>query len=246
MGDLTLDKNYKKGARGKKVRLIQEWLSLNGLGLFVDGDFGAATDYAVKEFQRTKRLKVDGVVGEKTFSMLILPMTNALKHISPDGKSIGQMVVAHAEQHLKQNPREIGGQNKGPWVRLYMNGNDGSQWLWCAGFVSFILKRACTSLDVRLPIKTSVSCDTLAANAKEKGIFLKESNAVDREQITPGSLFLDRRTPTDWVHTGIVVHADDEVYETVEGNTNDEGSREGYEVCKRIRGYKKKDFILIE
>lgn len=245
MSDLTLDKNYKKGTRGKKVRLIQEWLSLNGYGVCIDSDFGPATDYAVREFQRKNRLIVDGIVGGKTFSKLIQPMTNALKLISPDGKSIGQMVAAYAEQHLKENPREMGGQNKGPWVRLYMKGKEGSEWAWCAGFACNILRQACLSLGVRLPLKTSISCDSLAANAKEKEIFLKESKITDRAQITPGSIFLNRRTPTDWVHTGIVVHADDEVFETIEGNTNDEGSREGYEVCKRIRGYKKKDFILI-
>lgn len=107
------------------------------------------------------------------------------------------------------------------------------------------MNQARQSLGVRLPLKTSVSCDTLAANAKEKRIFLKESKAESKTQITPGSLFLNRRTSTDWIHTGIVVRADDEVFETVEGNTNDEGSREGYEVCKRILGYRKKDFILI-
>ena len=54
MSDFSLDKNYEKGTRGKKVRLIQEWLSLNGIGVCIDGDFGPATDYAVREFQRKK------------------------------------------------------------------------------------------------------------------------------------------------------------------------------------------------
>jgi hypothetical protein len=94
-------------------------------------------------------------------------------------------------------------------------------------------------------LKTSVSCDILAANAKEKGIFLNESEIEDKAQITKGSFFLNRRTPTDWVHTGIVMRTEDEVFHTIEGNTNDEGSREGYEVCKRIRGYKKKDFVVL-
>jgi hypothetical protein len=35
------------------------------------------------------------------------------------------------------------------------------------------------------------------------------------------------------------------VFETIEGNTNDDGSREGYEVCRRFRSYQKTDFILI-
>jgi len=107
--DLILDKSYKKGSKRNKVRLIQEWLCLNGLGVCVDGDFGAAMDYAVRLFQRREGLKVDGIVGKKTFSKLIQPMRNALKSIASNGKSLGQMVAAYAEQHLKANPREIGG-----------------------------------------------------------------------------------------------------------------------------------------
>lgn len=33
--DLVLDKSFKRGARGKKVRLVDEWLSLNGYGVVV-------------------------------------------------------------------------------------------------------------------------------------------------------------------------------------------------------------------
>jgi hypothetical protein len=246
MSDLILDKEYKKGTKGKKVRLIQEWLCLHGYQIVVDGDFGVATDAAVRQFQKEKKLKVDGIVGDKTFGKLVFPMAEALKEISPGKKGLGQTVVAYAKQHLKQHPREVGGQNKGPWVRLYMQGNEGSDWPWCAGFVSFMLKRACKSLNVALPIRTSFSCDSLAASAKEKGLFLKESEAREKNAIAPGSLFLTRRTPTDWVHTGIIVSAEDDVFYTIEGNTNDDGNREGYEVCRRIRNYENKDFILLE
>ncbi|MCK4783957.1 MAG: peptidoglycan-binding protein, partial [Desulfobacteraceae bacterium] len=225
MSDFTLDKNYKKESKGNKVKLIQEWLSLNGFGVCIDDDFGSATDYAVREFQRRNHLRKDGIVGKNTFSKLIFPITNALKRISPDEMSLGEIAVAYAEQNLKENPREMGGQNNGPWVRLYMKGKEGPEWAWCAGFACFILRQACLSLGVRLPLKTSISCDTLAANAKGNGIFLKESKFRDKSQVTPGSFFLSRRTSTDWVHTGIVVRADDEVFETIEGNTNDEGSR---------------------
>jgi hypothetical protein len=175
----------------------------------------------------------------------VLPMTKALEEISPDKKGLGQMVVANAEQHLEQHPLEVGGQNKGPWVRLYMQGNEGSEWPWCAGFVSFVLKQACKSLSVPPPIKTSFSCDSLVASAKERGLFLKESEAKERSAIVPGSLFLVRRTSTDWVHTGIVLSAEDNIFHTIEGNTNDDGDREGYEVCRRIRNYEGKDFILL-
>ncbi len=245
MDDLILDKNCKKGSKGRKVKLIQEWLCLHGFHVVIDSDFGPATDGAVREFQKKKGLTPDGVVGKSTFAKLIMPMTDALKPIAAGGKSLGQMVVAYAAQHLKQSPREIGGQNRGPWVRLYMDGNEGPDWPWCAGFASFILKQACQTLGVPLPIKTSVSCDVLAEQAKQKGVFLTEAKACNRKLIEPGSLFLVSRTETDWVHTGIVLKADADAFNTIEGNTNDDGSREGYEVCKRIRGYQKKDFIVI-
>lgn len=245
MKDLVLDKNYKKGDRGKKVRLIQEWLCLHGLHILIDGIFGPATDYAVRQFQKEEELTVDGIVGKKTFAKLIQPITKVLNPLPLEEKSLGQMVVAYAEQHWEQHPLEIGGQNKGPWVRLYMKGKEGSEWPWCAGFVCFVLNQACQTLEIPLPVKTSVSCDILASNAKEKGIFLKESKITDKTQITLGSFFLRRRTPIDWIHTGIVIRAEDDLFHTIEGNTNDDGHHEGYEVCKRIRGYKNKDFILI-
>lgn len=36
-------------------------------------------------------------------------------------------------------------------------------------------------------------------------------------------------------HTGFVEKIDGEILHTIEGNTNDTGSREGYEVCRRTR-----------
>ena len=36
-------------------------------------------------------------------------------------------------------------------------------------------------------------------------------------------------------HTGIIESIDGEDLHTIEGNTNDTGSREGYEVCRRVR-----------
>lgn len=36
-------------------------------------------------------------------------------------------------------------------------------------------------------------------------------------------------------HTGIVEKVDLDIIHTIEGNTNDDGSREGYEVCRRTR-----------
>lgn len=245
MDELTLSANVKRGGRGKRVRIVQEWLSLHGASVAVDGVFGPATEEAVRRFQTRHDLRVDGVVGKHTYAALVAPMTAALAPITPNGRSLGRLVVAYAKQHLRWHPREVGGENAGPWVRLYMKGHEGREWPWCAGFACFVLGQACDALEVSPPIQPSFSCDWLAASAKERGVFLAERRRGTDGEPRPGSFFLIRRTARDWIHTGIVTDVRDESLDTIEGNTNDEGSREGYEVCRRVRGYGKKDFVLV-
>lgn len=63
----------KRGCKGGAVRRLQTWLNdLNGgEELLKDGDFGAATDAAVKAFQSANGLTPDGVVGQKTWAALL-------------------------------------------------------------------------------------------------------------------------------------------------------------------------------
>ncbi len=235
------------GSKGKQVRLIQELLCLIGFPVAIDGDYGPATESAVRQFQEKKGLNIDGMVFVKTFEQLIQPLERAIEEIPANGKTRAQMVVEYAQQHLSAGPREVGGQNRGPWVRLYMKGREGNEWPWCAGFVSYILGQACKSVGCKLPFQTSFSCDLLATNAMKKGAFIRGHKLENKEKVHPGSIFLSRRAPTDWVHAGIVVDVDLEhhCFRTIEGNTNDNGCREGYEACERTRGFKNKDFILI-
>lgn len=239
MSDQQLQRPLQRGDKQGQVKLIQEWLSLHGEHVAIDGDFGSATEAAVKAFQAKSGVGVTGGVDADTFGRLVAPMMAALAAIPANGRSLGELVVAYARQHLAQHPLEIGGQNRGPWVRLYMHGNEGQGYPWCAGFACFCLKQACDTLKEALPITPSFSCDSLADSAKKKDKF------VSRDKAGPGSFFLVRNTPTDWTHTGIVVSASGDTFKTIEGNTNDDGSREGYEVCARTRGYNKMDFIKI-
>ncbi|NMO17508.1 peptidoglycan-binding protein [Pyxidicoccus fallax] len=246
MNEFELDKVYRRGEQGRGVKRIQEWLTLQGFAVAIDGDFGAATEAALKRFQAKAGLSVSGVADAVTFDRLIAPMKAAIAPIPAQGRSLGSLVVAHASQHLAQRPREIGGENQGPWVRLYMDGNEGPAFAWCAGFVTFCLQQAARSLGVPMPVERTFSCDLLAAFGREKGRFLSGPTASpDRTLIRPGSLFLRRRTASDWEHAGIVTEVDEETFQTIEGNTNDQGDREGYEVCARTRGFKNMDFVLL-
>lgn len=244
MDDLEIKRTIKRGAKGKKVKCIQEWLCLHGFDVLIDGIFGPATEKAVVEFQRMKGITADGKVGKETYSLLVKPMKEAVAPIAANGRTLGQMICAYAEQHIDQQPCEVGGENRGPWVRLYMSGGEGKKFHWCAGFVSLILGQACSSLNIPLPIEASQNCDILAAGARQKGLFKKGSDIIDKSTIKPGSFFLNLKSEGDWDHTGIVIDADSDVFYTIEGNTNHSGNRNGYAALKRIRGYDRKDFII--
>jgi hypothetical protein len=245
MDELTFAGTCERGSRGARVRFIQEWLTLAGHPVVMDASFGPATEEAVRRFQKARGLKADGVVGPRTHAALAAPMVNALVQLQRGDRSLGSLVVSYAKQHLRARPREVGGPNAGPWVRLYTGGKEGPDWPWCAAFVSYIVKQACETAGLALPLRLSPSCDTLAANAKAKGAFHEGNGRTTPDGLKPGALFLNRRTRTDWVHTGIVIAFGGETFDTIEGNTNDEGSFEGYEVCRRVRGYAGKDFIAI-
>jgi hypothetical protein len=60
-----------KGDYGPDVSYLQEQLNDdNDAGLVVDADFGSATDSAVRNYQASRRLDVDGIVGPDTWSAL--------------------------------------------------------------------------------------------------------------------------------------------------------------------------------
>ena len=64
----------RRSDKGEKVRLMQSLLSDRGfdLGKYgIDGDFGSATEAALRSFQRSAGLTVDGVCGPKTWAALM-------------------------------------------------------------------------------------------------------------------------------------------------------------------------------
>ena len=250
-----LEQLVQKGDRGHRVTQIQEWLNFHHCRTGIDADFGPATKACVADFQKKNSMPVPAEVDETTWSALVLPMAEAL--LAPDNISemnAAEAVLAVANQHVKPNPVEIGGANRGPWVRLYCEGHDGAQWAWCAGFVTLIMHQAYFYRGQKAPIKGSVSCDSLAAQAKDAGLFVPESDItsgrVNWETLGECGVFLRRRTSTDWTHTGVahdgIGPADELVFSTIEGNTNDEGSREGFEACRRKRSVKKSDYDFIK
>lgn len=74
-GDFTLEmRNLEKGCKGEDVRSLQILLIGKGYSCGdagADGDFGSATDAAVRKYQKENGIGVDGVAGPKTMSSLL-------------------------------------------------------------------------------------------------------------------------------------------------------------------------------
>ena len=98
----------KLGNRGNEVKLLQEKLNLKA-----DGIFGPLTEEAVKDFQRSNGLEVDGIVGTNTLSKLNLSVNKRnikelIVHCSatPEGKDYSVDTIR--QWHLQRGFSDIG------------------------------------------------------------------------------------------------------------------------------------------
>lgn len=96
---------------------------------------------------------------------------------------------------------------------------------WCLAFVYWCFDKAAKQLEAQNPLVRT-------------GGVLHEWNTISKgfKASTPqiGSIFIQDHGH-GLGHTGIVEKIVDGMLYTIEGNTNDTGSREGYEVCRKIR-----------
>lgn len=252
--ELVIKNTHKKNGvsnNKKDVLKIQSWLSLyaiqypgSGTSTKIDGDFGPATEGAVKNFQKALGISTSGVVDQKLFGMLSMNMRNAFEKplINSDFR---KLVVEAAENHLKNHPHELtikGASNSGPWVRSYMDGNDGSPWFWCMGFVQTILDQSASAAgkNFKTLMPLTYSCDTVGMIGLQKGLLHRfQQIRKNHTLIKPGDIFLSQKSRFDWTHTGIITAVGEGFVETIEGNTNTQGSRNGVAVMKRIRNFRK-------
>lgn len=74
-GGLTVSielNELKEGSTGAQVKTIQRiFHCMYSSTIKIDGDFGPVTDKYVRKFQSSKDLKIDGVVGSKTWTKLL-------------------------------------------------------------------------------------------------------------------------------------------------------------------------------
>ena len=143
------------------------------------------------------------------------------------------VLIARAEIGVQEKPR---GSNRGPRVDDYQRATDldkSQRGAWCAAFVCWCMMQAIAKEGRPISFKRM----TTAAVRFMKAWSLRQDDSTrTRDEpgldIQPGDIVIYR-----FSHTGIAVSKPDKngFVQVVEGNTNKDGSREGYEVCEHTR-----------
>lgn len=135
------------------------------------------------------------------------------------------LFVAKTQADIKED-----GNNAGPEVKRYLKlvglkeGNP-----WCMAFVYWCVDQAAQKMGIANPLVM-----TGGVMRQWNETTCRKAPARSAGAVQPGDIFImDFGGGTG--HTGFVVEIKGSIVKTIEGNTNDEGSREGYEVCYRER-----------
>ncbi|MCW3060599.1 MAG: Peptidoglycan-binding domain 1 protein [Capsulimonas sp.] len=148
-----------------------------------------------------------------------------------------QAVIARAIEYLgtKEEPP---GSNRGREVdRFLLAANCAPGNPWCMAFVYAMFSwSGYTSANGVTLLFPTASCQVQADHAKANGLLVSADDA--RTQLAPGWVMLKwEPSLVRYAHAGIVTAYDRPtgVFKTIEGNTNTDGGREGYEVARQTR-----------
>ena len=230
------------------VKLVQQ--RLRDLGLdpgTIDSDFGPLTGHAVRLFQARSAdetgepLEIDGIVGPKTWSALFAQGTTPPPPPPPPpGSSLiaALLDVASEEVGIREQPI---GSNRGPRVDQYIRsvGLDPAQdsFPWCMCFVFWCYTQAATRIGTPNLVPKNGSVHGAWQQSHNKaGVTVVTASAAQGNPalVKPGMVFFID-TGNSHGHAGLVVDNVNSRLETIEGNTNDNGSSEGIGVFRRTR-----------
>ena len=234
-------------ANPELVIALQRQLNAAGCGPVVEnGLFAEPTTTAVKRFQMRfpdvdgVPLKVDGSVGPLTWAALFgaeMAPADAMSTLAPAASSLSLAAIecARAELGVHEQPP---GSNRGPRVDDYLSavGLDpaAGSFAWCAAFVYFCFGKAADAAGRRNPLPRTAGVLAHWNRAERSGARrIKHADAAANPSLVRvGQIFcIDFGGGAG--HTGIVTGVESGKLLTIEGNTNDGGSREGIGVFAR-------------
>lgn len=233
----------KVGERDKDIVMaVQQRLNESGCGpIEVIGTFGPKTEKGVKLFQARfpdadgSPLRVDGEIGSLTWARLFGTRTVPVTNVASSDLLKKVIEVARTQIGVMEVPP---GSNRGPQVDKYITTvglSPTGRFAWCAAFVFWCFDQAATELGRRNPVvKTGgVLAHWSKAGAAPGATRITNKSAVDNPSlIKPGHIFvMDFGGGAG--HTGLVEAVTGGKLMTIEGNSNDGGSREGIGVFRR-------------
>lgn len=246
---MAIRPTLRQGNSGTAVRELQTLL--NDLVrpvplLIVDGAFGSKTKQAAMAFQSSRRLTIDGVVGPQTWAALEQPSRNRSCAAPPPVPNPGNVVlstvvekavqIALAENGVRE---DAGSNNRGPRVDQYnAAAGAGNGALWCMSFVYWSFVQAAAQTGQPNPMPKTAYCPYLLSWAKERNKLVTTPQR--------GDIFLVKglRDKKPCVtHTGLVTGGS---INTIEGNTNDDGSANGIGVFTRTRSVGSCYFVRLD
>jgi hypothetical protein len=225
------------------VKAVQQRLNERACGpLEIDGDFGPKTLAAVMLFQArtTDRdgvpLKVDGVLGAMTWEALFEGQVPVISRVD-DALLTRVLEVAGAQVGVREEPKNS---NRGKQVDEYLRsvGIDPTRgsYPWCCAFVYWCFQKAAQALNRENPMVKTAGCLDHWLRAEERKIRrLHVARAISNPaMVKPGMVFI-MDFGEGKGHTGIVEQVNGGKLQTIEGNTDPSGSREGGGVYRMNR-----------
>ena len=227
---------------GPEVLQLQQRLNALGCGPVPDsGTFDRATKRGVRLFQSRfpdatgLPLFVDGEVGALTWGALFGGETVPANVAAPSTLAAAALAFAISQIGVMERPL---GSNRGPEVDAYVRAtglDPRGGFAWCVAFTHFCYLSAAQHLGMPNPhIQTAGVLAHWNKSASVPGILrVKRDEAVaDPARVRPGALFIID-LGGGLGHSGMVESTANGRLVTVEGNTNDAGSRNGIGVFRR-------------
>lgn len=144
-----------------------------------------------------------------------------------------QRALDRATGQIGQDEKPVHGSNWGHPVQDYLASvNIFVPAAWCMAFIYWCFKDAANQLGIGCPLKKTGQVLAQLHNTDPKFVVKVDGPAFEFQ---PGDIFiLDLGHGLG--HCGMVISVnEDGSANTVEGNTNDTGSREGFEVAQKVR-----------
>lgn len=132
------------------------------------------------------------------------------------------ILQAQSQMNVQEWPQK---NNKGPGVKKYLNSVGlGEGYAWCMAFVYWCVQEVCNDYKVTNPL------------LKTGGVLNQWNSRAGLHVSTPqpGDVFI-MDFGKGLGHCGFVIEVKGDSVVTIEGNTNDEASREGYIVSQKKR-----------